>query len=36
MTANPEELSRDGDVARLMDALGVKAKAVPRFPRRRR
>jgi glutamate-5-semialdehyde dehydrogenase len=27
MTANPEELSRDGDVARLMDALGVKAKA---------
>jgi glutamate-5-semialdehyde dehydrogenase len=26
-TATPEELSRDGDVARLMDALGVKAKA---------
>ena len=26
-TAAPEELSRDGDVARLMDALGVKAKA---------
>ena len=26
-TATPEELSRDGDVARLMDTLGVKAKA---------
>ncbi len=26
-TATPEELSRDGDVPRLMDALGVKAKA---------
>ena len=27
LTAIPEELSRDGDVARLMDALGAKAKA---------
>jgi glutamate-5-semialdehyde dehydrogenase len=26
-TATPEELTHDGDVARLMDALGVKAKA---------